>query len=166
MPVVLQCRPAMTSSTDAPQGADFVGLGGDHRLLEVMKQLLSLRHRQPYQFGIERLAWPVDATQLDRIYFTPVGNQFDANDDFHRGPRRRHWRGSMLELPKTPRFLTVPNGCSKDLDNFEARVAWPMSHLSNELFSLERGRVRDSKYSVGARDCSILWFRSCPRERA
>jgi hypothetical protein len=39
---------------------------------------------------------------------TPVGNQFDANDDFHRGPRRRHWRGSMLALPKTPRFLTVP----------------------------------------------------------
>lgn len=95
----------MTSPTDAPQGADFVGLGGDHRLLEAMKQLLSLRHRQPYRFGIERLAWPVDAAQLDRIYFTPVGNQFD---DFHPESRHRHWRGSMLALPKTPRFLTVP----------------------------------------------------------
>src|SRR5229473_3746219 len=84
LPVVLQRRPAMASSTDAPQGADFVGLGGDHRLLEVMKQSLSLCHRQPYRFGIEHLTWPVNAAHLDRLCITPVGNQFDANDDFHR----------------------------------------------------------------------------------
>ena len=40
--VVLQRRPAMASSTDAAQGANLVGLSRDHRLLQLMQQLLAV----------------------------------------------------------------------------------------------------------------------------
>jgi len=41
----------------------------------------------------------VNAVHFNLCYVTLVGNEFDANDDFHRGPRRA-WRAGKTMIGK------------------------------------------------------------------
>ena len=71
--VIFDLCPAMATLAATAQCADFLGLRPDDGLLQATKQSLSLFQRQPYRFGLKRLAWPLNLAHVHSTERHPSG---------------------------------------------------------------------------------------------
>src|ERR1700688_4033924 len=107
LPAVFQKEPATTSGTKAAEDTDFLRLRSDHDLLQFTQQLFAISQRQPHSFWRQLSNWPLKLRNFDDVRLAPIGDGFDADDDFHRLPRQAG-NASILDTQTAyPRFLTL-----------------------------------------------------------
>src|SRR5260370_33183233 len=79
-----------------------------------MQQIFAISQRQPHRFWRQVSNWPLKLINFDDVRFAPIGDGFDADDDFHRLPRQAGNASILDTQTDYPKVINAP-GCQPTL---------------------------------------------------